>query len=106
MPSLTLLAPTTAERVRSACVRADAAILAADGAPPSPAPVHHLLPDGSFALTVPHRSAAAVAAARADNGGVPAVLELTDYAAAAARAGPLAGVGPRTAARRPGWGAP
>ena len=80
MPSLTLLAPTTAERVRSACVRADAAILAADGAPPSPAPVHHLLPDGSFALTVPHRSAAAAAAARADTGGVPAVLELTDYA--------------------------
>ena len=62
MPSVTLPAPTTAERVRSACVRADAAILAADGAPPSPAPVHHLLPDGSFALTVPHRSAAAVAA--------------------------------------------
>ena len=29
MPSVTLSAPTTAERVRSACVRDDAAILAA-----------------------------------------------------------------------------
>lgn len=80
MPSATLSAPTTAERVRSACVHADAAILAADGAPSSPTPVHHLLADGSFALTVPRDSAIALAAAGADTGGVPAMLELTDYA--------------------------
>ena len=80
MPAVPLSAPTTAERVRSACVRAGAAILAADGAPPSPTPVHHLLADGSFALTVPRHSAVALAVAGADTGGVPAVLELTDYA--------------------------
>ena len=80
MPSLTLSAPTTAERVRSACVRDRRGDPGRRRCTALPAPVHHLLPDGSFALTVPHRSAAAVAAARADTGGVPAVLELTDYA--------------------------
>jgi len=80
MTALTLSAPTTAERVRSACARADGAILATDGVPPAPAPVHHLLPDGSLAVTVSGRSAVAKAVSLAGAAGVAAVLELTDYA--------------------------
>ncbi|MUL66282.1 DUF2470 domain-containing protein [Mycobacterium sp. CBMA 234] len=81
----TIAAPTTAERVRSACTRAADATLAADGVTPTTTPVHHLLPDGSVALTVPGPSssagllAATVTAAGA--GGVAAMLELTDLAA-------------------------
>ncbi|MGF2950756.1 DUF2470 domain-containing protein, partial [Mycobacterium sp. THU-M116] len=74
-------APTTAERIRSACARAGGVQLALESGRanevPFATPVHHLLPDGSFAV--------AVAAGR---GGAPgrgicgsqAVLELTDYA--------------------------
>ena len=80
MTSAALSTPTTAERVRSACVRATAAILAAEAVPPATAPVHHLMADGSFALTVPSDSAMADAAAGAGTAGVAAVLELTDYA--------------------------
>jgi len=79
MPTATLSEPTTAERVRSACMRAGGAMLAADGASPVATPVHHLLPDGSFAVTVCENSAIAVAAAESA-AGVAAVLELTDYA--------------------------
>lgn len=79
MPAVTKSEPTTAERVRSACVRAGGAMLAADGAPPVGTPVHHLLPDGSFAVTVAEDSAIAIAAAGSADG-VAAVLELTDYA--------------------------
>ena len=76
MTPATLSTPTTAERVRSACVRAAAAILAVDSVGPAAAPVHHLMADGSFALTVPSDSAMA----GAGTAGVAAVLELTDYA--------------------------
>jgi len=54
-------------------------MLATDGASPVETPVHHLLPDGSFAVTVCEDSAIAIAAADSA-GGVAAVLELTDYA--------------------------
>lgn len=64
-------APTTAERIRSTCVRAGEALLAVDGAEPLTTPLHHLLADGSFAVGAP-------ADCRAD--GVQAVLELADYA--------------------------
>ena len=46
-------APTTAERIRSACLRAGGAMLAVEGVEPTATPVHHLLEDGSFAITVP-----------------------------------------------------
>ena len=46
-------APTTAERIRSACVRADGAMLAVAGGDPTPTPVHHLLDDGSFVVAAP-----------------------------------------------------
>jgi len=64
-------APTTAERIRSTCVRAGGALLAVDGAEPVSTPLHHLLADGSFAVGVPTSCAA---------DGVQAVLELADYA--------------------------
>jgi Protein of unknown function (DUF2470) len=73
-------APTTAERIRSACVRAGGAMLAVEGVEPTATPVHHLLDDGSFAITVPDDGALAGMAVSAGAGGVQAVLEMTDYA--------------------------
>jgi hypothetical protein len=76
---MTGAAPTTAERIRSACVRAGGAMLAVEGLEPICTPVHHLLDDGSFAITVPGDGIlAGMVAARSD--GVQAVLEMTDYA--------------------------
>jgi hypothetical protein len=73
-------APTTAERIRSACVRAGGAMLAVEGQEPSATAVHHLLEDGSFAITVPVDGALASMVCAAGAGGVQAVLEMTDYA--------------------------
>jgi hypothetical protein len=64
-------APTTAERIRSTCVRAGGALLAVESAEPLTTPLHHLLADGSFAVAIP---------ADCDADGVQAVLELADYA--------------------------
>jgi hypothetical protein len=75
-----LTAPTTAERIRSACARAGGAILAVDGVDPETTRVHHLLPDGSFAVTLHVDGVAAATVANADDAGAQAVLELTDYA--------------------------
>jgi hypothetical protein len=66
-------APTTAERIRSACARAGGALLAVDSEDPVATPVHHLLYDGSFAVAVPVDRAAVVS-------GAQALMELTDYA--------------------------
>src|ERR1700712_4621901 len=74
------VAPTTAERIRSACARGGSAILAAEGADPSPTPVHHLLDDGSFAIMVPAGEPLAALTRTAGAAGVRAVLEMTDYA--------------------------
>jgi hypothetical protein len=65
-------APTTAERIRSTCVRAGGALLAVESAGPLTTPLHHLLADGSFAVGVP-------AGAHFDDT-AQAVLELADYA--------------------------
>ncbi|MDT5318275.1 MAG: hypothetical protein QOD88_797 [Mycobacterium sp.] len=46
-------APSTAERIRSTCVRAGGALLAVERAEPLASPLHHLLADGSFAVAVP-----------------------------------------------------
>ncbi|OBK95698.1 DUF2470 domain-containing protein [Mycobacterium asiaticum] len=68
--------PTTAERIRSACVRAGGALLAVEGEDPVATPVHHLMHDGTFAV--------AVSREHADPDELPcgtqALLELTDYA--------------------------
>jgi hypothetical protein len=65
-------APTTAERIRSTCVRAGEALLAVERGEPLTTPLHHLLADGSFAVAVP------VDVEVSD--GAQAVLELADYA--------------------------
>jgi len=93
MLPLTSPAPTTAERIRSACARAGGALLALEMASemasetgkatgrarqdPIAIPVHHLLHDGSFAIALP--------VDRAGEAGPPvsgsqALLELTDFA--------------------------
>ena len=68
--------PKTAERIRSACVRAGGALLAVEGKDPVATPVHHLLRDGSFAVAVPVDPPRSWAGAS----GSQALLELTDYA--------------------------
>jgi hypothetical protein len=79
--SLSSPAPTTAERIRSACARAGGALLALETGEaqqdPVATPVHHLLHDGSFAVALP--------VDRDGQAGCPvsgsqALLELTDYA--------------------------
>src|SRR3954451_3937953 len=72
-------APTTAERIRSTFVRAGGAMLAIEGVEPIASAVHHLLDDGSFAITVPVDSLVAGMSVAAGTAGVPAVLEMTDY---------------------------
>ena len=72
--------PTTAERIRSTCVRAGGALLAVDGAEPLTTPLHHLLADGSFAVTVPVGGSVATHLVDGEAGGAQAVLELADYA--------------------------
>jgi hypothetical protein len=78
MPVASPPTPSTAERIRSVCVRASGAMLAVDGVPPATTPVHHLLDDGTFAVTV--RADSPMANAVADVDGVEAMLELTDHA--------------------------
>ena len=77
---MTVLAPTTAERIRSACARGGGAMLAVEGLEPAATPVHHLLADGSFAITVPANGLLSGMVVAAGAHGVQAVLELTDYA--------------------------
>jgi hypothetical protein len=75
-----LVAPTTAERIRSACARGGGAMIAVEGVEPAPTPVHHLLDDGSFAITVPANGLLAGMIVASGTSGVQAVLEMTDYA--------------------------
>jgi|SRR5271166_2083956 len=85
MLSLSSPTPTTAERIRSACARAGGALLALETGKatgkarqdPVAIPVHHLLPDGSFAIALPVDS---VGQAACLVSGAQALLELTDYA--------------------------
>lgn len=77
---MTTAAPTTAERIRSTCARASGAMLAVEGVEPSTTPVHHLLDDGSFAITVPADGTLTDLVVEAGSTGVQAVLEMTDYA--------------------------
>src|ERR1700710_658476 len=75
-----LVAPTTAERIRSACARGGGAMLAVEGVEPAPTPVHYLLDDGSFAITVPANGLLAGMIVASGTAGTRAVLEMTDYA--------------------------
>ncbi|MGV0837671.1 DUF2470 domain-containing protein [Mycolicibacterium thermoresistibile] len=77
---MTVAAPTTAERIRSACARAGGAMLAVEGIEPVATPIHHLLEDGSVAITTPTHGALNARVVAAGANGIQAVLELTDYA--------------------------
>ncbi len=77
---MTAAAPTTAERIRSACVRAGGAMLAVEGVEPASTPVHHLLDDGSFAIMVSGDGILDGMVVAAGTTGLQAVLEMTDYA--------------------------
>ena len=55
-------------------------MLAVEGLDPTESPLHHLLDDGSFAITVPVDGAVAAKVVSAGGAGVQAVLEMTDYA--------------------------
>lgn len=70
-------APTTAERIRSACVRASGALLAIEHDEPVATPVHHLMDDGSVALAIPVERPGELPRPIS---GSQALLELTDYA--------------------------
>lgn len=78
-------APTTAERVRTALIRADTTQLAIDGCDPLPTSVHHLLDDGQVAVVVADDSLPVALAWQAGNAGIPAMLELTDHSPIALR---------------------
>ena len=75
-----MTAPTTAERIRSTCARARSAMLAIEGVEPTASAVHHLLDDGSFAITVPLDGVIAGMVLAAGTAGIQGVLEMTDYA--------------------------
>ncbi|MBU9767189.1 DUF2470 domain-containing protein [Mycobacterium sp. TNTM28] len=77
---MAIATPTTAERIRSACARGGGAMIAVEGIEPVASPVHHLLDDGSFAITVPENGPLAGMTLAAGSAGVQAVLEMTDYA--------------------------
>ncbi|MGY4097960.1 DUF2470 domain-containing protein [Nocardia sp. R16R-3T] len=79
MPKPTV-APSTAERVRSACAHAEQAILAMPGIDPTPISVHHVRQCGDAVIAVPAASMAAVVAGSSGASGAPAVLEITDHA--------------------------
>ncbi|BBZ50446.1 DUF2470 domain-containing protein [Mycobacterium heidelbergense] len=82
MLPLSSTVPTTAERIRSACVRAGGALVALENGgdarqDPIATPVHHLLQDGSFAIALPVDRDGATGCQAS---GSQALLELTDYA--------------------------
>lgn len=70
--------PTLAERVRTVCARSTRVHVVADGRPPVVCRVHHLLPDGSLALTVGNGSQLPASTVS------PVFVELLDHGASAA----------------------
>ena len=55
-------------------------MVAVEGVDPVVSPVHHLLDDGSFAITVPETGPLVEMAVSSGSAGAPALLEMTDYA--------------------------
>lgn len=72
-------APSTAERVRTALLRADTTYLAVDGCDPIPTTVHHLDDHGAIAVVVPADSAPVGLTRHLGAAGLQAMLELTDH---------------------------
>lgn len=81
----TTTGPSTAERVRSACARAESAALAVDGCDPVITSLHHLRPNGEMILAVRTDSIDDAITWQGSRAGVPAMLELTDHAPLALR---------------------
>lgn len=79
MQTTTVPAPSTAERVCTALVRADSTVLAVDGCEPVTTAVHHLHTDGDIVITVPIDCPAVTLARQSHAAGLSAVLELTDH---------------------------
>lgn len=80
MIGATTTGPSTAERVRSACARAEGARLAIEGSEPVVTLLHFLRSNGEVIVAVPEDSEVATLARRPSRAGLPAVLELTDHA--------------------------
>lgn len=72
--------PSTAERVRSVCLRTEHAMLATQGSAPVATTVHFLRAPGEVVMVVPSDSTVGALAWQVGRGGLPAVLELTDHA--------------------------
>jgi hypothetical protein len=83
--SITTVSPTTAERIHSACARAQSSVLAIPGSDPVPTVLHRLRGCGDAVIAIPTDSPATAMAWQADRTGLPAVLELTDEAPLALR---------------------
>ncbi|MBD0324309.1 MAG: DUF2470 domain-containing protein [Aldersonia sp.] len=77
--------PSTAERIHSACARAESAMLAIPGSEPVPTEVHRLRACGDVVIAVATDSSASAMAWQAGRAGLPAVLELTDVSPLALR---------------------
>ncbi|QCB49562.1 DUF2470 domain-containing protein [Rhodococcus sp. PAMC28707] len=80
MIGATTTGPSTAERVRSACARAEGARLAIEGSESVVTLLHHLRSNGEVIVAVPEDSEVATLARQPSRDGVLAVLELTDHA--------------------------
>lgn len=76
----TATAPSTAERVRSVCLRSDTSVLAVEGSAPVATSMHFLREPGEVVVVVPADSTVGALAFQAGRAGIPAVLELTDHA--------------------------
>lgn len=70
--------PSTAERIHTACARAENAVLAVPGSEPVPTEVHRLRACGDAVIAIAVDSPANAMAWQAGRAGLPAVLELTD----------------------------
>ncbi|MCX5042297.1 DUF2470 domain-containing protein [Aldersonia sp. NBC_00410] len=77
--------PTTAERIHSACARAESSVLAIPGSDPVPTQLHRLRACGDAVIAIPTDSPATAMAWQSSRTGLPAVLELTDEAPLALR---------------------
>jgi hypothetical protein len=80
MVSPTISGPSAAERIHGAFVHAHAAMLAVAGLEPVQTLLHHLRPFGDVVVAVPDDSPVLPPLADAPVHGVPAAIELTDYA--------------------------
>lgn len=76
---VTTTAPSTAERVRSVCLRAEHTVLAVEGSAPVATTMHFLRSPGEIVMVVPADSTVGAVSFQAGSAGIPAVLELTDH---------------------------